>query len=308
MKDIKFHKIDLNKYWIKAIKDFLIENKFTKFKELSDSLLATRVNNYFRKGGMSIRWKINISDDFFEKNNVDDDECQCINDILYSLREGEGAYNYLSANSKKFGSKNIDFLFNRLEVTHFHLDKLNEKTKKGRSEKLLFVHLDYSNKVATVVGLYGHKRWFDNEILLDYFNVVHEVQGLHCYNKKAVQIISPDLYTSKKSLYFIKVIYDDGSDEIIMGNPVVSTSDSEWDVRVADEYYRYLDILSTGLNDFLSENIVNNTDYIKRLNNKNIEFCLKINDDLKMDLIDEANDVVIELEKDIDVMILRYFL
>lgn len=296
-------KIDLKTDWINEVKIFLANSDFKKFQELSNDLLAIRLSNYFRKGGMDFNWKIIIPKDFFEKYSFDYDEKIVIEAILNSLKTGKGAYDYLSINSKNFSKNKIDFLFNRWEISHFHLDKLNDKPKNKRSEKLLFIYFDYNSKAAVVIGIYDHKKWFVNDVLIDFINLCPQIIEKNNIGKKAIKIVGPDLYKSKSYFYFDKIIYDDGTSLIKPGNAVVSTGDAEWDVRIVGRYFKELNNLSNELNE-ASENydeiIFENYVITKKSN-----IHLKISNELKMNLIDKANNNYMIFEEYSDVIMLR---
>lgn len=295
--------LNLEEDWIREVKKFLEEHKFKNFDSLSNTMLAMRVNNYFRKGGMNFKWNIKLPKDFYEKINVNEDEKNSINDILKELSEGKGVYEYLSVNSKNL--KKLDYLFNRWEITHLHLDKMSEIKRNKRSKKLLFIHFDYNNSIARVIGIYEHNRWFDKDVLKDFINLYPEIISVKNIGKKVIEILTPDLYSSKEELIVLKLIFEDGSSEIIIGSDIVSTGDSGWDSKVVNQFFVDLHTISEELYKALKIDISND----ENLELCDVKFNLKVNEDLKMNfsLIDIKNgNLLIDFGNDFDVIILRY--
>lgn len=296
-------KIDLNIDWVSEVKIFLANNDFKKFQELSNNSIAIRLSNYFRKGGMDFNWEIMISKDFFEKHCLDNNEKMAIYDILNALKTGKGAYEYLSLNSKNFSKDKIDFLFNRWEISHFHLDKSKNTLKNKRSEKLLFIYFDYNKKSAKVIGIYDHKKWFANDVFIEFINLYPEVISNNSIGKKVIKIVGPDLYKSKANFYLAQIIYDDGTSLVKVNNAVVSTGDAEWDVRIVDRYFECLGNLSNRLN-----RILENYDKIIFKNtviSKDSDIHLKMSSELKMNLIDKTNNNYIIFREYADAIMLR---
>lgn len=295
--------LNLEEDWIREVKKFLEEHKFKNFDSLSNTMLAMRVNNYFRKGGMNFKWNIKLPKDFYEKINVNEDEKNSINDILKELAEGNGVYEYLSVDSKNL--KRLDFLFNRWEITHLHLNKISEVKRKERTKKLLFIHFDYNNRIARVIGIYEHNRWFDKDVLKDFINLYPEIISIKNVGKKVIEILTPNLYSSKEELIFLKLIFEDGSSEIIIGSDIVSTGDSGWDLKMVDKFFSDLHTISEELYKDLKIDISND----ENLELCDVKFNLKVNEDLKMNfsLIDIKNDILlIDFGNYFDVIILRY--
>lgn len=59
--------LNLEEDWIREVKKFLEEHKFKNFDSLSNTMLAMRINNYFRKGGMNFKWNIKLQKIFMKK-------------------------------------------------------------------------------------------------------------------------------------------------------------------------------------------------------------------------------------------------